>query len=143
MGVLDISKAIFFATLGGGSGIRVLQSVASGALGRTAYAGGLITAALGLGLHFLIAFSVFTAYYLTSARFPALVRHALVLGPLYGVATHIFMQFVVFPLSAIGPVPHRLAGMVDGILTHIICVGLPTGVVTREARNGASSQGKR
>jgi uncharacterized membrane protein YagU involved in acid resistance len=115
--------------------------VASGALGRTAYTGGLTTAALGLGLHFFIAFSVFTLYYGASGRLPALVRHALVLGPLYGVAVYFVMQFVVFPLSAIGPVLHRLPGMVDGIVTHIICVGLPTGIVTLEARRRTSSPG--
>ena len=60
-----------------------------------------------------------------------LVTHALILGPVYGIAVYFFMQFVVFPLSAIGHVKHPPAVLFDGILTHILCVGLPTGLVIR------------
>jgi len=133
VGVLDILKPILFASCAGGSAVRVLQSVASGALGREAYKGGLPTAGLGLALHFFIAFSVFAAYYAVSRKAPLLVKNALVLGPLYGVAVYFFMQFVVFPLSAIGSVKHPPAVLIDGILTHVLCVGLPVGVVIREA----------
>ena len=133
VGVLDILKPIIFAAYRGGSALRVLQSVASGALGREAYQGGLPTALLGLVIHFFIAFVVFAAYYAASRRLPLLARHALLLGPLYGIAVYFFMQFVVFPLSAIGPVKHPATVLTDGILTHVLCVGLPTGVVIREA----------
>jgi hypothetical protein len=133
VGAFDILKPIVFLSFKGVAASRVLHSVASGLLGRSAYQGGLPVAALGLGLHFFIAFCVFTVYYLASRRFPALVRHALVLGPIYGVGVYCFMQFVVFPLSAIGPVAHPLPVLVDGILTHVACVGLPTGLVIHEA----------
>ena len=103
VGVLDILKPILFASVNGGSAIRVLQSVATGALGREAYQGGIPTALLGLGLHFFIAFSVFATYFAVSRKLSPLVTYALILGPLYGVAVYFFMQFVVFPLSAIGP----------------------------------------
>lgn len=133
VGVLDILKPIIFASFKGGSAIRVLQSVASGALGREAYQGGLSTALLGLGFHFFIAFCVFATYYAASLRLRPLVTHALIFGPLYGIAVYHFMQFVVFPLSAIGSVNHPPAVLIDGILTHILCVGLPTGLVVHEA----------
>ncbi len=133
VGVLDILKPITFSLYRGGSPIRMLQGIASGALGRSSFQGGLPTAALGLGVHFFIAFSVFATYYLVSRRAPILVRYALILGPLYGIAVYFFMQFVVLPLSAIGSVPHPVPVLVDGILTHIFCVGLPTGVVIYEA----------
>jgi len=133
VGVLDILKPILFTSYKGGSAMRVLQSVASGALGRQAYEGGLSTALLGLALHFFIAFSVFVFYYAVSRKVLALVKHALVLGPAYGVAVYFFMQFVVFPLSAIGSVRHPAEVLFDGILTHILCVGLPTGLVIHEA----------
>ncbi len=51
------------------------------------------------------------------------------------------MQFVVLPLSAIGPVKHPPGVLIDGILTHIFCVGLPTGFVVRlAARRRADSE---
>ena len=133
VGVIDILKPILFSTFKGGSAVRVLQSVASGAMGREAYQGGLPTALLGLGFHFFIAFSVFATYFAVSRKLRPLVTHALILGPLYGIAVYFFMQFVVFPLSAIGPVKHPPAVLFDGILTHILCVGLPTGLVIHEA----------
>jgi len=132
VGVIDILKPILFSTFKGGSAVRVLQSVASGAMGREAYQGGLPTALLGLGFHFFIAFSVFATYFAVSRKLRPLVTHALILGPLYGIAVYFFMQFVVFPLSAIGPVKHPPAVLFDGILTHILCVGLPTGLVIDE-----------
>ncbi|MEO8359349.1 MAG: hypothetical protein ABI672_04910 [Vicinamibacteria bacterium] len=133
VGTLDILKPITFSLARGGSPIRMLQGIASGALGRDSFQGGFATAALGLALHFFIAFSVFTTYYLVSRKVDVLRRHALVLGPLYGIAVYFFMQFVVFPLSAIGSVPHPTSALVDGILTHILCVGLPIGLVVHEA----------
>ena len=142
VGCLDILKPITFAAARGVPATRVLQSVASGALGRSAYQGGLPVALLGLALHFFIAFCVFTTYYLVSRRVDVLKRHALILGPLYGIAVHLFMQFVVFPLSAIGSIPHPMNAMIDGILTHVFCVGLPTGLVVHEAarRDALSSK---
>lgn len=133
VGTLDILKPIVSAALRGVPATRVLQSVASGALGRSAYQGGLPVAALGLAFHFFIAFTVFAVYYWASRWLPSLARHGYVWGPLYGIAVYFFMQFVVFPLSAIGSVKHALPVLVDGILTHIFCVGLPTGLVTWEA----------
>jgi hypothetical protein len=140
MGSLDILKNMVFLSYQGRPVTWVLHAVASGALGRSAFEGGLPVAALGLALHFFIAFSVFTVYYLASLKLPILTRHAYVLGALYGVAVFAFMRFVVFPLSAIGPVKTPLPVLIDGVLTHIFCVGLPTGIIVREAarRNGWS-----
>lgn len=137
VGVLDILKPMSFVAARGGDPVRVLHAIASGALGREAYQGGAPTALLGLGFHFLIAFTVFTVYYLASRRLDFLVKHALVFGPLHGVAVYFVMQFVVIPLSKIGPVPHPPDVLIDGILTHIFCVGLPTGLVVRAAARGS------
>jgi hypothetical protein len=142
VGVLDILKPLLFTVARGGSATRVLQSIASGALGREAYQGGLATALLGLGLHFFIAFTVFAVYYFASRSLPVLVSRALILGPLYGVAVHCFMQFVVIPLSAIGPLKLSPAVFFEGLLTHVVCVGLPTGLVIRfTANRGAGRSG--
>ncbi len=133
VGVLDIAKPLLFTTFRGGSPGRVLQAIASGALGKEAFQGGYETALLGLGFHFFIAFTVFATYYFASRLFRPLVTHALSFGALYGIAVYFFMQFVVIPLSAVGPLKHPPGVLMDGILTHIFCVGLPTGFVVREA----------
>jgi hypothetical protein len=133
VGVLDILKPILFTMMRGGSPTRMLQGIASGALGKESFQGGYATALMGLGFHFFIAFTVFATYYFASRFLRPLETHALLLGSLYGIAVYFFMQFVVFPLSAIGSVKHPPGVLIDGILTHILCVGLPTGFVVRLA----------
>ena len=51
---------------------RVLQSVATGLLGKASFTGGAATAALGLALHYLIALSMSGVYYLAARRWPFL-----------------------------------------------------------------------
>ena len=65
-GILDISAA--FATWGlkGVAPIRILQSVASGALGARSFQGGWATGAIGLLIHFFVAFSAATVFYVTN-----------------------------------------------------------------------------
>lgn len=141
MGSLDILKNMVFLSFKGRPLTWVLHLVASGALGRKAFDGGLPVAALGLALHFLIAFTVFTVYYLASRELPFLITHVWIVSPIYGVAVFAFMRFVVFPLSAIGWVQSPLPVVIDGVLTHIFCVGLPTGIIVREAARGAAMLG--
>lgn len=105
--------------------IRILQSVASGLLGKGAYDGGANTAALGLFLHFVIAFGATTAFYLVSRKMPWLVQHAVIAGILYGMFVQQFMQQVVLPLSAFHKPPFNLTALIIGLITHIVCVGLP------------------
>jgi len=62
VGILDILDAFIFFGLRGVTPVRILQSIASGVLGRAAYQGGTRTAALGLALHFGISFGVVAAY---------------------------------------------------------------------------------
>jgi hypothetical protein len=132
-GTLDISYACIFSYIRRGtSPVRVLQSVASGALGRSAFEGGAKTAALGLVFHFLIATIAAAVYYLASRPLRFLVNQAIICGPLYGVGVYLFMNFVVLPLSAIGsrpPLP--LPVLIGGLLIHMFGIGLPIALVVR------------
>jgi hypothetical protein len=126
-GILDITYAIVVSRLlRGTDAVTVLQSVASGLLGGSAYDGGAATAALGLFLHFVIAFTAAAVYVLASRRLPTLVRRPWLWGALYGMAVYLFMNFVVLPLSAF---PHKLSFpplvLARGLAGHIVCVGLP------------------
>ncbi|MES1240912.1 MAG: hypothetical protein ABUT39_04775 [Acidobacteriota bacterium] len=126
-GILDITYAIVVSRLlRGTDAVTVLQSVASGLLGKGAYDGGAATAALGLFLHFVIAFTAAAFYVLASRRLPTLVRRPWLWGALYGMAVYLFMNFVVLPLSAF---PHKLSFpplvLARGLAGHIVCVGLP------------------
>ena len=134
MGSIDILKNIVFLSYQGRPWTFVLHYVAGAAIGReAAFAGGLPTAMLGLFFHFLIAFTAFTAYYLASRKLPVLIRHPFLCGPAFGIAVFCFMRFVVIPLSTIGWPRNPPSAIIDGVLTHILCVGLPTSLIVREA----------
>jgi hypothetical protein len=131
-GILDITAAIVTARLRAGtSPMRVLQSVAAGLLGANAYKGGLETALLGLGIHFLIAFSAATVFYLASRKLKFITKYPLVSGPLYGLAVFAFMRLVVFPLAGLPKIiTATVSSVLIAIVIHMLFVGLPISLAT-------------
>ena len=134
--VLDILEPIVFYGFRGVPPIRIFQSVASGLLGREAYAGGFPSAALGGALHLLVASVVVLVYWLASRRMRVLTERPVVCGVLYGLGVYAVMTFIVIPLSAIGGglrIP-ALPALLNGIFAHVVCVGPPTAFAARAAR---------
>jgi len=129
-GVLDISCTLTLMKLKGTAPMRLLQAVASGILGPKSFAGGRGTAALGLGIHFFIAFAASAAYYLASRTSSVLNEHAVVCGLFYGVAVHLFMTFVVLPLSALKR-PFSMTAFATQFAVHMFFVGLPISLTVR------------
>ena len=131
-GVLDLTYALVMPAMRGRSPIRVLYAIASGLLGTKASEGGLGTAALGVVLHFVIAFGAATVFYLASRKIAFLLRHAVVSGLLFGIAVYAVMQLVVLPLSAFPfelSYPPRV--LIPGLLVHMFLVGLPISLLVR------------
>lgn len=125
-GVGDIAFAFVVSGLRGVGPVRVLQSVASGLLGRAAAEGGPATAALGAVLHFLIAFIWAAVYWLASRKLKVLVRRPVVCGLLYGALVYFFMYFVVLPLSAVYfPLDRTPSSILLNSAGHMLLVGLP------------------
>lgn len=133
VGVLDALDAfIFFGLRSGAQPVRILQSIASGLLGRAAYQGGWATALLGLLLHFVIAFGIVAAFFLAARLLPWLHRHPFLYGAIYGVLAYLAMNKVVVPLSAAagsGPTPTPV--LVNGLLIHMFGVGIPAALAAR------------
>lgn len=131
VGVLDILDAFIFFGLRGAKPIGILQSIASGVLGRAAYQGGMRTALLGLLLHFVIAFGVVATYLVATRLLPALNQRPWVYGLLYGLAVYAVMNLIVVPMSAavLGSGPTPLVVRVNGLLIHMFGVGLPAALV--------------
>ena len=131
-GVMDISAAlVVYGWVYGVPPLQLLQGIASGLLGRQAFRGGIATAALGLLLHFVIAFSAAAVYFLVSQKFPFLIQQAVLSGVLYGLAVYFFMQQVV-ALSAAVKHPFSVQLMLIGVVIHIFCVGLPIALIVRK-----------
>jgi len=124
-GLLDITAAIVQWSFRKIPPIRILQSVASGLLGKAAYSGGARTAALGLALHLGIATTACAIYFVASRRLRFLRERPWIAGALYGVAVWAFMNFVVLPLSAVAKHPFNPAQAAIQIGIHVACVGWP------------------
>jgi uncharacterized membrane protein YagU involved in acid resistance len=111
---------------------RVLQSVASGLLGADAYNRGAGSAALGLALHFLIAFAWASLFFAASRRLKFLVRHPVAAGLLYGVVIYLVMYLVVLRVSAF---PHAVTftpfSVTLNLLIHTLLIGLPIALAVR------------
>ncbi len=131
---------------------EVLQSVASGWLGREASrAGGWNSALLGLVSHFTIAMVMAAVYVFAARSFKALTKGWVLWGLVYGLILYVAMNYVVAPLSAaggdghfasnVGEISARLQESFSGvrprydanypwmipatIMTHTVLVALP------------------
>ena len=135
VGTLDALDAIvFFGLRSGAQPIPIFQGIAYGLIGPAARTGGLKTAALGVCLHYLIAFGIVLTYFLVSRRVQLLTRHPGVCGLLYGIVAYAVMNLVVLPLSKVGgPSMPPLPVLANGLLIHMVGVGLPSALFARAA----------
>ena len=133
VGLLDGMAAVILTLINGRNPGRMFQSIAGGLIGRASLEGGWATVLLGASLHVLIAFIWATIYYGASLRLPTLIRRPAIWGPIYGVVVYFAMQIIVLPLSAIRKPPFSFAAPLQGIIVHIICVGLPIALMARRA----------
>ena len=78
VGVLDISSAFVIWWQRGLGAQRGLQGIAAGLLGAKSFDGGLVTAGLGLALHFFVAFVVVSIFYMASRKIEFLTIHPVV-----------------------------------------------------------------
>jgi len=131
-GSIDLIFAIVYYGKTGATAQGIMQSIAGGLLGRdAARQGGVETAALGVTLHYLIAFIWAAIYFAASRRLPILVSQTVLCGLVFGAIIYFFMNGVVLPLSALHakPWPIRLNWWV--IAVHIFGVGLPIALVAK------------
>lgn len=151
-GVLDINAAFLSSYLQSGrSPVWLLQAVASALLGaKASFAGGYATAALGLALHFFVAFHAAAGFWLLSRKFPVMLRQAVLAGLIYGGAFYLCMNLAVLPflswfrsLYLHTPVVYapNLAWIQFGI--HLTCVGLAISLSVRHwSRLGPQDEGR-
>jgi len=130
-GVLDITAAFLTWAPKGIRPIDILHGIASALIGPESFRGGWATGALGLALHFLIAFSAATVFYFASRKLAFMTARPILSGVLYGVAVYVVMYWIVVPLSRYHRRPPTISVTVIAIITHMICVGLPISLVVR------------
>jgi len=130
VGVLDISSAFVIWWQRGVGARRGLQGISAGLLGASSFDGGLVTAGLGLALHFFVAFVVVSIFYLASRKIEFLTIHPVVSGVLYGIGVYIVMYWFVLPM-AFPTFRHRMGNELLAVAIHISLIGLPCALIVR------------
>ncbi|HEX2534216.1 MAG TPA: hypothetical protein VHK69_10795 [Chitinophagaceae bacterium] len=125
-GLLDLLAALLtYYLMTGKNPAAVPLYIASGIAGRAAFSGGTGMVALGVLLHFVIAIAsagIFVFLYRSSA---AVRRYWLLSGLVFGALVWAMMNGVVLPLSAAPAQPLTRTGLLTGLTTVILMVGLP------------------
>lgn len=131
-GTLDILDAFAFYGVRGVAPSRILQSIASALLGRSAYAGGFEAAAFGLVIHFAITLFWANLFVLLATRLAALSRYAIAAGLLYGLVVYFGMNYVALPLTRLAPVRHPSGtALANAVAALVFLIGLPIALVNR------------
>lgn len=118
-GVMDITAAFTTWAPRGVTPLRILQGIASALLGQRSFEGGPTTGVLGAVIHFFIAFSAATVFYVSSRKIPLLILRPILSGIAYGVAVYVVMYWIVLTLAHFQGAPRNLFNSIVAILTHI------------------------
>ena len=133
-GILDAVDGVIAFGTQGLNPMQVLQYIASGALGQSAFQGGLATAALGVAFHFTIAWVAAGVFVWATGRLAILKTHAVPAGLLYGAAVYFFMNYFVLALSAVAASTFHLGLFLNGVIGHALFVGLPISLFARRVQ---------
>ncbi len=125
-GTLDIVAACIHAYLAGGTKPdQVLKYIASGALGKSAFTGGIEIVLLGLLFHFIIAFACTVCFYWAYPRLSVLKINMGLNSVLIAMVAWLVTTQVIVRFSQIGPRTPSLKGALIAIAILIVCIGLP------------------
>jgi hypothetical protein len=134
VGALDALDGVIFFGLHGQNPIQVLQFIASGVLGASAFSGGLAAAGVGVLVHFAITAFVVAIFILASQRMPVLRSQWQIFGLVYGAAVWAVMNLIVLPHTAVAPRSITTAAALNGIIGHAMFVGLPSAFFASRVR---------
>ena len=129
-GTLDILAActqFYFKTCN--SPLRVLEYIASGALGPDAFTGGVGMALVGLFFHYIIAMSWTVLLFMAYPIFALLRKNKYATGVGYGIFVWAMMNLIVVPLSRVPARPLALIPSIEAVIILIFCVGLPVSLM--------------
>jgi hypothetical protein len=113
---------------------RLIQNIASGLLGKRAFAGGENTVLLGVVLQYFMISLMVGTYYAASTQIKALNAKPWVWGLLYGIVLYTVMNHVVVPLSAAPRGPVIASWIILSIVVHLV-IGVTVAFGARWAAN--------
>lgn len=131
-GLLDLVAAIivYALLLDKTTALKILQSVASGVFGQSAYSGGIEMAVFGLIFHFTISFAFTYLYFFMYPRLPFVRKERIFSGFTLGIFIWAVMNLIVIPVAFKGVFPNGILSSLIGIAIIIISIGIPVAIIT-------------
>jgi hypothetical protein len=125
-GTLDALAAIInFYIATGKNPITVFVYIASGAVGKQAYADSKTIALLGLFFHYCFAIIFSAFYFLMYPRLKFLRWNKINAAVIYGIFVWLVMNLVVVPLSRTTRLPFHISNALLAVIILIVCIGIP------------------
>ena len=130
-GTLDISSAfILFGVRTGKNPLLILNYVASAVLGKeAAAAGGMEVQALGLLLHYIIAFLFTATLFLLYPRVYRVFPNKYLIAAIYGLFAWCVMNLIVVPLSRIPFRGYSWSNAIENMIILMVAIGLPVSLI--------------
>ena len=137
VGSLDIIAALinFYSKTGKDPQI-VLKYIASAVVGKEAFSGGANMSALGLLLHFLVAFIWTIFFFWIYPKLKFLSANRILTGILYGIFIWIVMSHAIVPMSKASVGAFNLKEAVIAALILIGAIGLPLSFIAYKYYKG-------
>jgi len=130
--IVELIPVLIIQGAHGVSAARVMQAIASGLLGVSAYSGGWAVVVLGIGLHVLVSLVAGVVFAAAAAVRSGLLRHPITASIGYGALVYLVMSLIVLPLSAAAFPRATAAGDIAMSLSiHIVAFALPIVLVVR------------
>jgi hypothetical protein len=127
-----IQIGIVFGLLFKFSFINSLQYIASGALGKYAFTGGILTAVIRAILELIMTIIIAGIFILIFGRISLPRGYIIASSLLYGIGVFLVMNYIVFPLSAAPKLPAPPKWLfIEIILEHMLLIALPLGILLR------------
>jgi hypothetical protein len=131
-GTLDILSACISAYLSRGTTpATVLKYVASGLFGKEAFAGGAMMPVYGLLIHYIIAYSFTTFFFLVYPSIRFLSKNVILTAILYGIFIYVVMDLIILPVTRAPKGTFRIDKALLAAAILVVAIGLPLSIVAR------------
>lgn len=124
-GTLDMSAAVIQTLINGGDPLRMMQFIASGVFGTSAFSSVMPYAALGFLFHYVIALGWTLLFFYIYPKFYFLSANVVLTAVLYGVFVWAMMNLVVLPLANTPPIKFVAAKALVAAGVLVVAIGMP------------------
>lgn len=129
--VLHTAYVLWMYGMTGLSALEAVRMASSTGMGRGLLEGGLSEVAFGMGVQWVFALASSFVFLLLSYAFPAMLRSAMLFGPLYGLAVFGIMTYALPMWAGAAFSAPPLASLATDALAQALLFGLPMAMTGR------------